>query len=650
MDERFLEDITSGIDDKYINETASALYENESRNVTSSDDLVIVEKRIKKFPFALVTAAVMVIAVISVAVGVVHFNNQNFSQNITSSNSEVTTESGESSTPETTLPDNEDKPLSAITFPDFDHTNDITAYQVITDNMKLNADNIDVWLPYASKLNIEEDWYIEENDNGRKIIKSSKKPDIFAPGGGNRCPDMYIGDSSLKNYSLLVKFRFGDSETIRLGLYKDTFVTESDFAVDTPSLGWFELDSKGKLYRTGVFSNRRLVMDIGEIDKNSYHTIQIENNGGSLQLIFDGNNYGEIAKVDDNQYGAFGIGGFEIEIEEMAVYNIEKYDAPIFNFSHLPTKLQSEFLKAEIGTDIEGRERIGLISAFITGDSSLLPDNTDTDVREVFEEIYSTIVIKDYFIDVADDSLHFIASYQGKSIVKPYDEYVIYDFNKPAVNLTHDDRYTGGSYVDYITGNTHSSSANLDFEIIRVNSVFDNGTTENVARIFKKGDFLHITEEYIHVYTFTQSSNCGTEPSEPPSILSSEEYWQTKIESDLGYDYLGSTELQLTPEDVIYAYQKYLNEQNWELLNVLWYGNEMKWCGSEGDKQNMFSDMKITSCKNVTDEEYADRFSIGINELIYHITYESDSKGEGSMFIRLKKDGANYYICESFTG
>ena len=58
----------------------------------------------------------------------------------------------------------------------------------------------------------------------------------------------------------------------------------------------------------------------------------------------------------------------------------------------------------------------------------------------------------------------------------------------------------------------------------------------------------------------------------------------------------------------------------------------------------------LESYGNITEEEYADRFNIGINELIYHITYESDSKGEGSMFIRLKKDGANYYIKETFTG
>lgn len=549
------------------------------------------------------------------------------------------------------IPDNEDKPVSAITFPSSSHTNDITAYQVITDGMKLNAENIDLWLPYADNTGSSYlEWYITENENKEKIIKGGKRPQIMPPTGGNLSPEIYIGDSSLKNYSLLVDFRFGNVDTIKIGLYKDTFTTESDFSTDEPMLGWFELDSDGKLYRTGVFSTRRLVTDIGEIDKDNYHTIQIENKGGSLQLIFDSKNYGEIAKVDNNQYCAFGIGGFELEVREMAVYDIEKYDAPIFDFCHLPHKLQSEFLKAEIGTDIKDRERIGLISAFVTGDASLLPEDTDEDVRKIFEEIYSTIVIKDYFIDVADDSLHFIASHQGQSIVKPYDEYAIYDFDKPAVNLTHDDRYTGGSYVDYITDNTHSSNADVEFEIIRVNYSLDGRTTENVARIFKKGDRLHITEEYIHVYTFTQSGNCGTEPSEPPSILSSEEFWQTKIESDLSYDYLGSTELELLAEEVIYAYQKYLNEQNWELLNVLWYGNEMKWCGSKGDAESMFSDMKITSCKNVTEEEYADRFNIGINELIYHITYESDSMGEGSMFIRLKKDGANYYIKETFTG
>ncbi len=907
MDERFLEDIVSGIDDKYINETASALYENESRNVTSSDDLVIVEKKNKNFPFALVSAAALEIGVISVVVGVLIANEQNFSQGVTSNSSQTTSESNEiitpestftedkekpytpigfpsspldneatayhklangtvinaenlnkwlpyaykadyyapdwyvvkneknqmilkcgkrptvddvdgvygpeadicigddslknysleikfrfaegeklnfslyestlrseanipdanytldmcfmltddgklykwtpryeeliaelgeldknkwhtltidnidgslqlilnnekkgeiykvttneygsfgfggyngveimsiiidnvelntdventesdenstpettlpesdeNSTPETTLPDNDDKPVSTITFPSSSHTNDITAYQVITDGMKLNVENIDLWLPYADNIGSGYlEWYITENENGENIIKSGKCPQIMPPTGGNLSPEIYIGDNSLKIYSLLVDFRFGNVDTIKIGLYKDTFTTESDFATDEPMLGWFELDSDGKLYRTGVFSTPELITDIGEIDKDSYHTIQIENKGGSLQLIFDEKNYGEIAKVNDNQYGAFGIGGFELEVREMAVYDIEKYDAPIFDFSHLPQKLQSEFLKAEIGTDIKDRERIGHISAFVTGDASLLPEDTDEDVRKVFEEIYSTIVIKDYFIDVADDSLHFIASYQGQSIVKPYDEYAIYDFDKPAVNLTHDDRYTGGSYVDYITDNTHSSNADVEFEIIRVNYSLDGRTTENVARIFKKGDRLHITEEYIHVYTFTQSGSCGTEPSGPPSILSSEEFWQTKIESDLGYDYLGSTELTLSAEEVIYAYQKYLNEQNWELLNVLWYGNEMKWCGSKGDAESMFSDMKITDCKNVTEEEYADRFNIGINELIYHITYESDSKGEGSMFIRLKKDGANYYIVESFTG
>ncbi len=550
-------------------------------------------------------------------------------------------------TPETTLPDNEDKPLSAITFPSSYHTNDITAYQVITDGMKLNADNINVWLPYASNLTVETSWYIEENDSGGKIIKSSKRPEVFAPAGGNLCPDMYIGDYSIRNYSLLVRFRFSNSEIIKLGLYYDTFVTESDFAVDMPSLGWFELDSNGKLYRTGVFSNKKLVMDIGEIDKDSYHTIQIENDNGSLQLIFDGKNYGEIAKVDDNQYGAFGVGGFEIEIEEMSIYDTEKYDAPIFNFDHLPGKLRNEFWKAEIGTDIKDRERIGLISAFVTGDTSLLPEDTDSDVRRIFEEIYSTIVIKDYFIDVADDSLHFIASYQGKSIVKPYDEYAIYDFNKPAVNLTHDDRCNVALSEAVLKKIAESEMIETEFELIRINKLKDDffdGWTEEIVRFFKNGDPLHLSEKFIIAYSI------GDNGYGERVVMYADEYRQRKTESDLALDYLGNTELALTPEDVIYAYQKYLNEQNWELLNVLWYGNEMKWCGSEGDKQNMFSDMKITGCKNVTDEKYADRFDIGINELIYHITYESESMGEGSMFIKLKNDGANYYIRETFTG
>lgn len=885
MDERFLEDIVSGIDDKYVNETASALYENESRNVTNSDDLIIVDNKIKKFPFALVSAAAVVITVISIVVGVVIVNEQNFSQGVTSNSSQTTSESNEiitpestftedkekpytpigfpsspldneatayhklangtvinaenlnkwlpyayksdyyapdwyvvkneknqmilkcgkrptvdvdgvygpeadicigddslknysleikfrfaegeklcfslyestlrseaeipdanytldmcfmltdngklykwtpryeelitelgeldknkwhtltidnidgslqlildnkkkgeiykvttneygsfgfggyngieimsitiddvelntdventgsdeNSTPETTLPDNEDKPVSAITFPSSSHTNDITAYQVITDGMKLNAENIDLWLPYADNTGSGYlEWYITENENGENIIKSGKCPQIMPPTGGNLSPEIYIGDNSLKNYSLLVDFRFGNVDTIKIGLYKDTFTTESDFSADEPMLGWFELDSDGKLYRTGVFSTRRLVTDIGEIDKDSYHTIQIENKGGSLQLIFDSKNYGEIAKVNDNQYGAFGIGGFELEVREMAVYDIEKYDAPIFDFSHLPHKLQSEFLKAEIGTDIKDRERIGLISAFVTGDVSLLPDDTDEDVRRVFEEVYSTIVIKDYFIDVADDSLHFIASYQGQSIVKPYDEYAIYDFDKPAVNLTHDDRYTGTCCEAVLRELSENGIPDTVYELIRVNTV--EGKTEEIVRIYKRGDLLHLTEEYIIAYTLDKDSGGNN------TIIRYEEFWQTKIESDLSYDYLGSTDLTLSAEEVIYAYQKYLNEQNWELLNILWYGNEMKWCGSDGDKLNMFSDMKITDCKNVTDEEYADRFNIGINELIYHITYESESMGEGSMFIRLKKDGANYYIKETFTG
>ncbi len=541
------------------------------------------------------------------------------------------------------IPDNEDKPVSAITFPSSSHTNDIIAYQVITDGMKLNAENTDLWLPYADNTGSGYlEWYITENENGENIIKSGKCPQIMPPTGTNLSPEIYIGDNSLKNYSLLVDFRFGNVDTIKIGLYKDTFTTESDFATDEPMLGWFELDSDGKLYRTGVFSTRRLVTDIGEIDNDGYHTIQIENKGGSLQLIFDEKNYGEIAKVNDNQYGAFGIGGFELEVREMAVYDIEKYDAPIFDFSHLPQKLQSEFLKAGIGTDIKDRERIGLISAFVTGDVSLLPDDTDEDVRRVFEEVYSTIVIKDYFIDVADDSLHFIASYQGQSIVKPYDEYAIYDFDKPAVNLTHDDRYTGTCCEAVLRELSENGIPDTVYELIRVNTV--EGKTEEIVRIYKRGDLLHLTEEYIIAYTLDKDSGGNN------TIIRYEEFWQTKIESDLSYDYLGSTELTLSAEEVIYAYQKYLNEQNWELLNILWYGNEMKWCGSDGDKLNMFSDMKITDCKNVTDEEYADRFNIGINELIYHITYESESMGEGSMFIRLKKDGANYYIMESFTG
>ncbi len=732
MDERFLEDIVSGIDDKYINETSSALYENESRNTTSSDDFVIVEKKNKKFPFALVTAAVVGIVAISFAAGLILFNGQNFSPDMTSNTGESTTvESGGSSTPESAFTDfteDTEKPLPFITFPDKNHHNDITAYQVITNGMTLNAENIDTWLSYVVNVNIETGWYIEENESGKKILKSSKKPDIFAPTGGNLCPDIYIGDDSLKNYSLLVDFRFGNGDTIKIGLYKDTFTTESDFATDEPTISWFELESNGNFYRTGVFSNRERIINVGEIDKDSYHTVQIENANGSLQLIFDGGNYGEIAKVDNNQYGAFGIGGFEIEIEEMAIYDIEQYEAPIFNFTHLPEKLQSEFLKAEIGTDIEDRERIGLISAFVTGDTSLLPEDTDEDVRKVFEEIYSTIVIKDYFIDPADDSLHFVASHPGKSIINAYEEYGIYNFDQP-INNPHnessdytaptydytpsqlDDNYCILHHLDISTLNTElrynhiltdlivrdihhfsNSEQNIEnfrttkeeiiayaknylcidfiplknltiidengnygvdpsgylgktvsYEFLRSNYNPD-GTTEDVFRFCRKGDHLKITEDHIRVYTL-QKDESGHN-----AVLSVNEYFQTANGTHLSLDYLGSTELTLSAEEVIYAYQKYLNEQNWELLNVLWYGNEMKWCGSDGDAQNMFSDMKITDCKNVTDEEYVNRFNIGINELIYHITYESNSLGEGSMFIRIKKDGANYYIKETFTG
>lgn len=736
MDERLLEDIVTGIDDKYINETASALYENESRNVTNSDDLVVVEKKIKKFPFALVTAAAVVITVISVVAGVVIVNGQNFSQGETSDSSQSTTESSESRVPdittESTFTEDKINPYTPIQFPSSPVNNKIYAHYVITENMAITAENTDTWLPYSYVRDPNApDWYITKNEKNQIILKCGK---ITLPAalGAATPANIHIGDDSLEDYSLRIKFRFAEGEDLYFSLYETTMrgTIHPDYNVEdkdgTGTPTWFHLSADGKLYKEYTFNNSELILDLGKLDRNEWHTLLIDNIGGSIQLVLDDENKGEIYKATTNEYGSFAFGGYEgVEIMSIKLLDIDNEYLPVCNLSYLPEKLRNELEKAGLGNDINDEHKIGMISAFVTGDASLLPEDTDEDVRRVFEEIYSTIVIKDYYIEERNNSLHFTASYPGKSSIKANEEYVIYEFYQRAENqndnyfneassdvysllrLSNDGRLPTDIDIDFINSDitynskltdliirdiysysgTHESiedfrttkqaiidyaktyigidyipigrwadengkfkietwnfeSGITPFRFLRKNYK-DDGTTEEVFVYYQKGDYLNLAEEHIRVYTLRENENGRN------TVISVEEYWQTKIESDLALDYLGNTELTLSAEDVIYAYQKYLNEQNWELLNVLWYGNEMKWCGSRGDAQNMFSNMKITSCKNVTDEEYAERFNIGINELIYHITYESHSMGKGSMFIRLKKDGANYYIKETFTG
>ncbi|MBE6879951.1 MAG: WG repeat-containing protein [Ruminococcaceae bacterium] len=632
------------------------------------------------------------------------------------------------------ISEDEKKDNIPIAFPSSPVNNKIYAHYVITENMAITAENVDTWLPYSYVRDPNApDWYITKNEKNQMILKCGK---ISLPAalGAATPANIHIGDDSLEDYSLRIKFRFAEGEDIYFSLYETTMrgTIHPDYNVEdkdgTGTPTWFHLSANGKLYKEYTFNNSELILDLGELDRNEWHTLLIDNIGGSIQLVLDDENKGEIYKASTNEYGSFAFGGYEgVEIMSIKLLDIDNEYLPVYNFSYLPEKLRNELEKAGLGNDINDEHQIGMISAFVTGDTSLLPEDTDEDVRRVFEEIYSTIVIKDYYIEERDNSLHFTASYPGKSSIKANEEYVIYEFYQRAENqndnylnkassdvysllrLSNDGRLPADIDIDFINSDkkynqdltdliirdlyyysksdgdiedfrttkqeiTEYAKAYLgiDYIPIEYDSIFDengkfkidtwpfedertpfkflrknykdDGTIEEVFVYYQKGDYLNLAEEHIRVYILKENENGRN------TVISMEEYWQTKTESDLSYDYLGSTELTLTAEDVIYAYEKYTNEKNWELLNVLWYGNEMKWCGSKGDAESMFSDMKITSCKNVTEEEYADRFNIRINELIYHITYESDSMGEGSMFIRLKKDGANYYIKETFTG
>ncbi len=386
------------------------------------------------------------------------------------------------------ISEDEESDNTPISFPSSPVNNKIYAHYVITENMAITAENVDTWLPYSYEVNHHSvDWFVVKNEKNQMILKSGKQLTTDPDADGNPDPgaDIRIGDDSLKNYSLEIKFRFAEGEDIYFSLYESTLRSEaitpnSDYTLDM----CFKLTAEGKLYKaTPHYYREEFITEIGELDRNEWHTLLIDNIGGSIQLVLDDEKKGEIYKVSTNEYGSFGFGGYDgVEIMSIKLHDIDNDYLPVYNLSYLPEELRKKFEEAGMNSDIH---RIEMISAFATGDTSLLPEDTDENVRRVFEEVYSTIVIKDYYIEDRDSSLHFTVSDPGKTNLKVNEEYVIYEFYQKAYSKSDTSGYDNLSSDVYSLlrlSNDGRLPTDIDIDFINSDKKYNQDLTDLIIR------------------------------------------------------------------------------------------------------------------------------------------------------------------------